>query len=435
MDKNVDLTQQSVSVMDSVPVQILPKQCGNCHTQSEDIEYVTHEGKVLCIGCYEQLVAVCAYCGVPHWRDGMTGVSGDLYCDACLHGHLRRCSGCDEYTRPERLQYSEVHDCYYCETCFDGNVVFCVLCHDQLDSESCRINDEGDRFCEDCWESQDDRGRGEYDELSGARFVRCVSKRKYGVEIEAMRSEGDAHLPSNRFGVWTQMTDGSLGESGREYVSPILQGDEGFEEIDKFTAILREWGYSVDRKCGLHVHIDGRDFSCAEVKTLLKITRYFEPILYAMLPTSRHEGTYSVPLEDFPKSRLRIGAADEEALKKIWYGRKKGKTVDLNSKYHHSRYYGLNIHSWFYRRSFEFRYHSGTLNPFKITNFIMICQAIVESAKTVKKLRFPPETDFQNRFENFSAFLHLSPEIVSYIRERIMKFHPERMTGDATSQA
>jgi hypothetical protein len=424
----------SITAVDDAQASMRVQKCSNCHTEDKEIEYVTHDGKILCIDCYGELVALCAHCGSPFWREDTTEVNGDRYCVACLDENFRQCASCSEYVNRNRARYSEIHDCDYCEACFSDRVTFCALCHEQIDPESCRINDDGDRFCEDCWEHRNDPEEGEYRELSGNRFVRCVSRRKYGIEIEAMLDEGEDHMSSCQLGVWNQVTDGSLGDSGREYVSPILQGDEGFEEIDKFAAVLKEWGYFVNRKCGLHVHIDGRDFNCADVKTLLKITRYFEPVLYAMLPSSRHEGTYSVPLERFPKSRLRIGAKDENALKKLWYG-SKGETVDLKSKYHHSRYYGLNIHSWFYRRSFEFRYHSGTLSPYKITNFIVICQAFVEAAKTVKKFKLPQPVDFHNQLANFATFLNLSPEVASYIRQRIMKFHPDRLTGVVSTQA
>jgi len=227
------------------------------------------------------------------------------------------------------------------------------------------------------------------------------------------------------------VTDGSLGDDGREYVSPILQGDEGFHEIRKFAGILQGWGYFVNRSCGLHVHIDGRDLGCEDIKKILKITRYFEPVLYAMLPESRHEGSYSVPLERFPKSRFRIAARDEEALKKLWYGPRGSGRVDLKSKYHHSRYYGLNIHSWFFRRSLEFRYHSGTLNAQKITNFIVICQALVDKAKESKTFKALPNCGFKERFEGFVSFLGVPAGLGAYMRDRVAKFHPERFSCPA----
>ncbi|MFA5167602.1 MAG: amidoligase family protein [Candidatus Omnitrophota bacterium] len=370
--------------------------------------------------------AACAHCGEVCRKSSMTEVSEKFYCEKCLDEHFRYCSGCEVYVRSDRAYYSELHDRDYCESCFSERVASCSECRDQINPDSCFRNEDGDMFCDDCWSNREGR-TPRYQEFSGGVFNMCRSMRKYGIEIEAMMEEDADHLPSERLGSWQQVTDGSLGDNGREYVSPILQGDEGFQEIKKFTGGLLGWGYFVNRSCGLHVHIDGRDLGCAEIKKLLKITRYFEPVLYAMLPESRHEGSYSVPLERFPKSRFRIGAKDEEALKRLWYGPKGSRKVDLKSKYHHSRYYGLNIHSWFYRRSLEFRYHSGTLSSLKITNFIVICQAMVDKAQEIKQVRMPQPGAFSDLLELFVPFLGLTPEIARYVRERVQKFHPERL--------
>jgi len=110
----------------------------------------------------------------------------------------------------------------------------------------------------------------------------------------------------------------------------------------------------------------------------------------------------------------------------VWYGRERVR-VDTKSKYHHSRYFGINIHSWFFRRSLEFRYHSGTLNPVKITNFIMICQAFVDKAKEMKKMRIESFGNFREQLERFASFLELPETLSAYISGRILKFHPDRL--------
>ncbi len=371
--------------------------------------------------------SACAHCGGVFQRIKMTQVIAEFYCEACIDEHFRFCSGCDEYVKANRACYSELHDRDYCESCFSERVISCSECRDQIDPDSCYRSDEGDPYCNDCWDHREDGDLPRYQELSGTSFTLCPSPRKYGIEIEAMMDEGSDHLPHEKLGSWQQVTDGSLGDNGREYVSPIFQGDEGFQAIKKFTGALQGWGYFVNNSCGLHVHIDGRDLGCVQIKRLLRLTRYFEPVLYAMLPESRHEGSYSVPLEKFPKSRFRIGVKDEDALKRLWYGPKGSRKVDLKSKYHHSRYYGLNIHSWFYRRSLEFRYHSGTLSFQKIANFIVICQAMVDKAREMKQIRISQGVAFPELLDMFVPFFGLSPEIAQYMRERIQKFHPDRL--------
>ena len=430
MTTNAELIPQAEErVQDSqTSSETRPLPCSSCGTDDPTFEYASHEDKHLCIDCYDEQVSLCAGCENPFWRDNTTRIADERYCENCLNERFRFCSGCDAYYDRERVYYSELHDADYCESCFSSYVTYCTSCDGQIDPENCRVNDNGDSFCEECYEHDGDDPDGiEYQEHDSVRFEKCLSRRKYGVEIEVVTEEDSSHLPYEQLGCWKQVHDGSLGNEGREYVSPILHGDDGFEEIEKFTARLKEWGYVLRRNCGLHVHIDGRDLGCEEIKLLLKIVRYFEPVIYAMLPNSRRDGTYSVPLEKFPKSRFRISAKDEDALKRLWYGNKE-RNVNLKSKYHHSRYYGLNIHSWFFRRSLEFRYHSGTLNPLKITNFITICQSLVDQAKAVSKFRMAAPTNFRSHLDHFADFLKLSDDIAHYVRQRITKFHPERFS-------
>jgi hypothetical protein len=55
-----------------------------------------------------------------------------------------------------------------------------------------------------------------------------------------------------------------------EFVSPILAGDEGLAEVEKFCAIATDKGYAVDGDCGYHLHVDMR----GESDTVLKSVAY-----------------------------------------------------------------------------------------------------------------------------------------------------------------
>jgi hypothetical protein len=61
-------------------------------------------------------------------------------------------------------------------------------------------------------------------------------------------------LGNTKFGC---KTDPSVG--GREFDSPILYGDAGFEEIEALLDYAADHDWSADRYCGCHTHYDMRD--------------------------------------------------------------------------------------------------------------------------------------------------------------------------------
>lgn len=377
----------------------------------------------------EVVMQCCEGCKQSFAASSLKQVEGKGYCTDCFHDRFRCCNGCEAQVEAGDAVYSELHSADYCMSCADEYLAYCRSCDDEISLDRSYCDDAGDRYCDSCWSEHehsddDESDHVQHHELWGSSFQRCTSKRKYGVEIEAcLENEDDRHLSLDKVGTWSSQHDGSLGSGGREYASAILQGDEGFAEIESFTEKLRTWGYRIENCCGLHVHIDGRDLCFEDIRKLLKIVLTYEPVIYAMLPSRRYTGSYSVPLDKFPKSRFRKKVTDEKDLMSVWYGA--NANVDLKSKYHHSRYYGINIHSWFYRRSIEFRYHSGTMNPIKITRFIKICQGLVDKAKAVKSAKVHNFKSFQDRFESFVSFVGYPPELAVYMRQRILKFHPD----------
>ena len=396
-----------------------------CSIEVESSESKDYEGAIYCKSCFEDLIAACR-CQKSFFKEEMTCVREQWYCDDCLSECFILCESCDAYEDSERAVYSECRSMYYCGSCAEECISFCVRCDTEVDPNLANRNSDHDYVCDHCFSEEED-GEDEnhsFPEISGTSFERSISKRKFGIEIEALLEDADSsHLPESDLESWKKQLDGSLGEGGREYASPILQGDQGFESIERFTEKLRRWGYFIRKECGLHVHIDGRDLDFEDIRKLLKLTLNFEAVIYAMLPESRFTGSYSVPLGKFPHSRIRKSVKNEEDLKALWYGKERNR-VNLKSKFHSSRYYGVNIHSWFFRRSVEFRYHSGTLNPEKILTFIQICQAIVDKAKEEKSIRRSSFQSFNEQFECFIAYFGFSPEIREYVKSRILKFHP-----------
>lgn len=79
--------------------------------------------------------------------------------------------------------------------------------------------------------------------------------------------------------------------------------------------------------------------------------------------------------------RIKLGLdAPNGVCYKVVNGKEKKVFQEKTDKYNGARYTGLNIHSFFYRGTIEFRHHSGTVNADKAKNWGMICAAIIEYA-------------------------------------------------------
>jgi len=91
--------------------------------------------------------------------------------------------------------------------------------------------------------------------------------RRFGVEIEHNFPggvyEAQRCLIDNEFHLWTRgiHRDASLHRyDGVEIRSPILQGYEGFKELQAVFSLLKENGGYVDDACGMHIHHDAPEF-------------------------------------------------------------------------------------------------------------------------------------------------------------------------------
>jgi hypothetical protein len=182
--------------------------------------------------------------------------------------------------------------------------------------------------------------------------------------------------------------DGSLCEAGFEITTAPSGGDYFFDQIDEICDWLTKAKAHTDKHCGLHVHIDARDFGWWEIRRLIKLYAKIEDALFSVVPKSRRESTYCVPCgKDFLK-RLNTNFKPKECKKKVT------ETVYFTAdtrglrtqKYSDTRYRALNLHSWFYldkttsipRGTVECRLFGGTTSATKIKNWGSLWAGILD---------------------------------------------------------
>ena len=175
---------------------------------------------------------------------------------------------------------------------------------------------------------------------------------------------------------------------GAELISPILSGMEGLVQVyNAFQFLNAIEGIDIDASCGMHVHhgVDPAAYNCKELQQLVSIVHHYEDLFYLLIPGDRRDAETCRPMEIDVKAFLDVceGSGDGHncQIKDLWYSLQNRYDVKsgVNSRYDKTRYHGLNLHSYWYRSTIEFRYHSALLEKAEeAIQWIIFTQFIIE---------------------------------------------------------
>lgn len=254
------------------------------------------------------------------------------------------------------------------------------------------------------------KAQGRLNITAELNFQPTVFNRKFGVEIEAYGIEQSriAQLIRNA-GVecyvegynhttrrhWKVVTDGSLdGTNTFELVSPILEGLQGIEELQKVCEVLEAARVKINKSCGLHIHFDASGFGLQQVKNMLFNYASFENEIDSFMPNSRRANNNT-----YCKSVIGYEARVERAS-----------NMQQLAGVFSSRYFKVNLQSYSRHNTIEFRQHSGTVEFKKISNWIMFLHNLTEYSKTKRV------ASNEANFEGLKKFNQ--SEIINYIVTR-----------------
>jgi hypothetical protein len=195
---------------------------------------------------------------------------------------------------------------------------------------------------------------------------------------------------------WAVVPDGSLSSYDRsgEIVSPVLEYAD-IEEVQRVVRAVRAAGGRVDHTCSVHGHVDGSRFDAKSLSNLSKLVFRQERHIHAALGVSESRlARYCKPMDEAFIQRLEARPPKTvEEMNEAWYGYRNSSP----SRYHESRYRGLNLNSWFFRKSIEFRFYDGSLHAGEVKAYIQFALALAAKAlasKTAssKRREFNPAT-------------------------------------------
>ena len=203
-----------------------------------------------------------------------------------------------------------------------------------------------------------------------------------------------------------------------EIVSPILYGEEGLKQLKTVLDVLKDLNCKVNYTCGIHVHHDVTDIVVQGKKqgekflsNLIKFVAKYEHLIYKLVSPSRLDNrNYSTPVrreyfrrnDTVTRNNLKsmLTRVKRDCTRKYRNGNYIGSTqtyprVQIN------RACGLNFRNVWTRGAVEFRYHNGSLNFDKISSWVAVTQAIINSVEDTKAVQM---TYVPNNVSGFSSF-------------------------------
>lgn len=249
------------------------------------------------------------------------------------------------------------------------------------------------------------------------------SKAKDGRTFDQLLKEYGVSLGTDK-NSWHVEEDSSIvHRGGVELISPILYGFEGLIEAYRFFQLLGQIrGVEIDESCGFHVHhgIDPRRYNCEHLKELVRIVYPMEDYLYLLIDGNRVSKETCRPMDLDIEVLLKLASCDDECkkngclVKKLWYSSENRYEPNCgrSDRYDMTRYHGLNLHSYWYRSTIEFRYHSAVLQQIdEAMQWIIFTQFLVElSEGQIPLLNYYPNANkwMKTIYKIYLAFGHMN---------------------------
>lgn len=189
------------------------------------------------------------------------------------------------------------------------------------------------------------------------------------IEIEKCPNPKNFLIPG-----WRTDQDGSLKDRGAEYISVPMKPKEIFKAVPALFFTMKMLAKKDEEpqftwRCGIHVHMNIRDFTVEQLFKLLLLYAIFEKPLFRFATMERERSVFCVPLQETYYSMLLRNLFTKEDLREVSQGWEKYCAVNLIRM----RDYG----------TIEFRHMSGTKDSEKILTWMNLLLALGQAAKNL----------------------------------------------------
>lgn len=155
------------------------------------------------------------------------------------------------------------------------------------------------------------------------------------------------------------------GASPAECVTPALKStNAGFKSLEACCKALSQVGATVNRSCGLHVHIGAADLTEEQYVNVFENYRRLETAIDSFMALSRKgdNSRWCRTIRSFNFNSCRTRRAVDRMMG--------------------DRYFKVNPESWTRHQTIEFRQHAGTTNFTKIKNWVKFLVKLVGWSRT-----------------------------------------------------
>ena len=251
--------------------------------------------------------------------------------------------------------------------------------------------------------------------------MRFEFERTFGVEIELLArysgetlismlndklADQDMHFRSaswsDRSNSWRIKSDSSLrgtGEyEGYEIVTPVLEGQTGFNQLHKLLLTIQDINqnasrlgeapvFRINRSCGLHVHWGVSDWRIKHFRNLYKRYLKFETAIDSIMAPSRRRNNNEYCGSLLSRLNNYVEHGDEGNPEVIFKRIDQSRTASQIRNLFNTRYMKLNIESFWNHGTIEFRHHSGTFDVTKVIAWVFLTGAMVRAADVQRGIR------------------------------------------------
>ena len=184
---------------------------------------------------------------------------------------------------------------------------------------------------------------------------------------------------------WAIVSDTSIQGGGCETVSPILTYSD-IPQLQEVVRALRRAGAKTNDSTGIHVHVSHENMGAKALTNLVKLGHRYDDMLAAMCNIhDRRRAAYCRPMPDnvFQAFNNNRPATVSEASD-CWYDG--SPSYYRRGRYHSSRYRAVNLNSYFFRSTVEFRLFNSSTHAGVVKSYIHLSLALVRKAMDARSI-------------------------------------------------